>query len=103
MRLRRLDTAAICCTEGRVEFLHWKFVFLFSNNSGRSSVCSGRLVRRRNYAGIDTGEQPMKMMMFRRYATRVGAVALCSAALCAVPMMAQGSGGGGRMMMTPDQ
>lgn len=45
----------------------------------------------------------MKMMMFRRYATRVGAVALCSAALCAVPMMAQGGGGGGRMMMTPDQ
>ena len=38
---------------------------------------------------------------------RAGAVALCSAALCAVPMMAQGGGGapgggGGRGMMTPD-
>ena len=31
---------------------------------------------------------------------RAGAVALCSAALCAVPMMAQGGGGGGRM--TPE-
>ena len=45
--------------------------------------------------------------MFRRYAMRAGAVALCSAALCAVPMMAQGGGGapgggGGRGMMTPD-
>jgi len=29
---------------------------------------------------------------------RAGAVALCSAALCAVPMMAQGGGGGGRGM-----
>ena len=33
---------------------------------------------------------------------RAGAVALCSAALCAVPMMAQGGGGGGRGMMDPD-
>ena len=38
---------------------------------------------------------------------RAGAVALCSAALCAVPMMAQAGGGapgggGGRGMMTPD-
>ena len=41
-------------------------------------------------------------MTIRRFATRVGAVALCSAALCTVPMMAQGGGGGGRMMMTPD-
>jgi hypothetical protein len=40
--------------------------------------------------------------MFRKFALRAGAVALCSAALCAVPMMAQG-GGGGRMMMTPEQ
>ena len=54
----------------------------------------------------------MKMNMFGRYAMRVGAVALCSAALCAVPAMAQGGGapggapggGGGRgMRMTPDQ
>jgi len=41
----------------------------------------------------------MKMMMFRRYATRIGAVALCSAALCTTPMLAQG----GRMMQTPEQ
>jgi Spy/CpxP family protein refolding chaperone len=41
--------------------------------------------------------------MFCRVAMRAGAVALCSAALCAVPMMAQGGGGGGRMMMTSDQ
>jgi Spy/CpxP family protein refolding chaperone len=47
---------------------------------------------------MDTGEQPMKNM-FRKFALRAGAVALCSAALCAVPMMAQG--GGGRM--TPEQ
>jgi protein CpxP len=40
--------------------------------------------------------------MFRRYAMRAGAVALCSAALCATPMMAQGGGGGGRGGMTPD-
>jgi hypothetical protein len=44
----------------------------------------------------------MKMMMIRRYATRMGAVALCSAALCAAPMLAQGGGGGGRMQMTPE-
>jgi hypothetical protein len=37
--------------------------------------------------------------MFCRVAMRAGAVALCSAALCAVPAMAQG-GGGGRM--TPE-
>jgi protein CpxP len=42
-------------------------------------------------------------MMIRRYVTRAGAVALCSAALCTVPMMAQGGGGGGRGMMTSDQ
>ena len=44
----------------------------------------------------------MEMKMTRRFAARIGAVALCSAALCSVPMMAQG-GGGGRMMQTPDQ
>lgn len=50
----------------------------------------------------------MKMMMLRKYAMRAGVVALCSAALCAVPMMAQGGGapgaggGGGRGGMTPD-
>jgi len=41
--------------------------------------------------------------MFRRVAMRAGTVALCSAALCAVPVMAQGGGGGGRMQMTSDQ
>jgi Spy/CpxP family protein refolding chaperone len=40
-------------------------------------------------------------MTIRRYAARLGAVALCSAALSTVPMMAQGGGGG--MRMTPDQ
>jgi periplasmic protein CpxP/Spy len=44
----------------------------------------------------------MKMQMVRRIAARVGVVALCSAALCTVPMMAQGGGGGG-MRMTSDQ
>jgi len=44
----------------------------------------------------------MKMRMFSRYAMRAGAVAICSAALCAVPMMAQGGGGGGRGGMTPE-
>jgi hypothetical protein len=53
----------------------------------------------------------MNMMMLRRYAMRAGVVAMCSAALCAVPMMAQGGGGapggggggGGRGGgMTPD-
>jgi len=42
----------------------------------------------------------MKMMTFRKCAARVGVVALCSAALCTVPMMAQGGGG---MRMTSDQ
>ena len=32
-----------------------------------------------------------------KYAARIGAVALCSAALTTVPMMAQGGGGMGRM------
>ena len=47
--------------------------------------------------------------MIRKYAARAGVVALCSAALCSVPMMAQGGGGGGQggrgggMMMTSDQ
>jgi periplasmic protein CpxP/Spy len=40
--------------------------------------------------------------MIRKYATRLGAVALCTAALCATPLMAQGGGGGGRGGMTPD-
>jgi Spy/CpxP family protein refolding chaperone len=39
----------------------------------------------------------MEMQMIRRFAGRMGVVALCSAALCSVPMMAQGGGGGGRM------
>jgi Spy/CpxP family protein refolding chaperone len=42
--------------------------------------------------------------MIRKVAARVGVVALCSAALCTVPMMAQGGGGGGMgMRMTSDQ
>jgi protein CpxP len=45
----------------------------------------------------------MMKMTFRKYATRIGALALCSAALCSAPMLAQGGGGGGRGMgMTPD-
>jgi len=44
----------------------------------------------------------MNTRMIRRYATRLGAVALWSAALCTAPMLAQG-GGGGRMMQTPQQ
>jgi periplasmic protein CpxP/Spy len=45
----------------------------------------------------------MMKMTFRKYATRIGAMALCSAALCSAPMLAQGGGGGGRGMgMTPD-
>ncbi len=44
----------------------------------------------------------MNMKMLRRYAMRAGVVAMCSAALSAVPMMAQGGGGGGRGGMTPD-
>ncbi len=37
-----------------------------------------------------------------KYAGRIGAVAICSAALATVPMMAQGGGGGGRGGMTPE-
>jgi periplasmic protein CpxP/Spy len=44
----------------------------------------------------------MNMKMIRRFAARTGVVALCSAALCSVPMMAQGGGGGGRMQQTPE-
>ncbi|HWB32235.1 MAG TPA: hypothetical protein VG714_03585 [Acidobacteriaceae bacterium] len=40
------------------------------------------------------------MKSVRRYVTAMGAVAVCSAALCTVPMLAQG--GGGRMRMTPE-
>lgn len=36
----------------------------------------------------------------RRYAARLGGVALCTAALCSTPMLAQG---GGMMRMTPDE
>src|ERR1035437_1576165 len=42
------------------------------------------------------------MMMIRKYAARAGVVAMCSAALCSVPMMAQGGGGGGMGRMTPE-
>ncbi len=44
----------------------------------------------------------MEMQMVRRFAARMGVVALCSAALCSVPMMAQGGGGGG-MRMTSEE
>ena len=37
----------------------------------------------------------MNMTMIRKCAARVGVVALCTAALSTVPMMAQGGGGGG--------
>jgi len=40
------------------------------------------------------------MNKFLKHATRLGAVALCSAALCTLPAMAQG---GGRGMMSPEQ
>ncbi len=42
----------------------------------------------------------MNIMKFRKYAMSLSAVAMCSAALCTVPMMAQGGGGG--MRMTPE-
>lgn len=38
-----------------------------------------------------------------KYAGRIGAMAICSAALSTVPMMAQGGGGGGYGQMTSDQ
>jgi protein CpxP len=38
----------------------------------------------------------MEMQMIRRFAARMGVVALCSAALCSLPMMAQGGGGMGQ-------
>ena len=41
----------------------------------------------------------MNMMTIRKYVARAGVVALCTAALGTVPMMAQGMGGG--MRMTP--
>jgi len=40
--------------------------------------------------------------MFRNYVATAGVVALCCAALCTAPMMAQGGRGGG-MRMTSDQ
>ena len=43
----------------------------------------------------------MNMKMTRRFVAAFGAVAVCGAALCTVPMMAQGGGGG--MRMTSDQ
>ena len=42
----------------------------------------------------------MNMKMIRKYVATTGVVALCSAALCTVPMLAQGGGGMGRM--TPE-
>jgi Spy/CpxP family protein refolding chaperone len=43
----------------------------------------------------------MNIKTIRKCAARIGVVALCTAALSTVPMMAQG--GGGRMQMTSDQ
>jgi len=40
-------------------------------------------------------------MMTRRYVARLGAMAVCAAALCSAPLLAQG-GGGGRMQMSPE-
>jgi Spy/CpxP family protein refolding chaperone len=45
----------------------------------------------------------MNRMTIRKWAARAGVVALCTAALSTVPMVAQGGGGGGRMQMTSDQ
>jgi Spy/CpxP family protein refolding chaperone len=45
----------------------------------------------------------MNMMTIRKCVARASVVALCTAALSTVPMMAQGGGGGGRMQMTSDQ
>jgi protein CpxP len=42
----------------------------------------------------------MNIKMIRKYVATAGVVALCTAALSTVPMMAQGGGGGGRM--TPE-
>jgi len=44
----------------------------------------------------------MNMNGIRKFAMRLGALALCSAALTATPMMAQGGGGGGMRGMTPE-
>jgi len=41
--------------------------------------------------------------MILKHAARIGAVAICSAALSTVPMMAQGGGGGGMRMSTADR
>ncbi|HXE07839.1 MAG TPA: hypothetical protein VN612_08085 [Acidobacteriaceae bacterium] len=43
----------------------------------------------------------MNTKLTRRFVAAFGAVAVCGAALCTVPMMAQGGGGG--MRMTSDQ
>ena len=43
----------------------------------------------------------MKMIGFRKLAFRIGALAICSAALSTMPMLAQG-GGGGMRGMTPE-
>ena len=44
----------------------------------------------------------MNMTMIRKCAARAGVVALCTAALSTVPMLAQGGGGGGRGGMAPE-
>jgi Spy/CpxP family protein refolding chaperone len=44
----------------------------------------------------------MNIRMIRKYVATAGVVALCTAVLGTVPMMAQGGGGGG-MRMTPEQ
>jgi len=45
----------------------------------------------------------MNTKLTRRFVAAFGAVAVCGAALCTVPMMAPGGGGGGMRGMTSDQ
>jgi protein CpxP len=58
---------------------------------------SGRSVRQKY-------EREFNMMMigFRRIAIRLGALAVCGAALSTMPMLAQGGGGGQRGGMSPE-
>ena len=80
--------------------LLWKNIAPASNSGKAFLVCSCRNnVCRRLEAGFDTGEIQMKMTI-RGLAARLGVVAVCSAALCSAPLLAQGGGGG--MRMSPD-
>jgi periplasmic protein CpxP/Spy len=77
------------------------FFYFQTYLAGCPSVAGRTCPPAKKYAGIDTGETPMNMMMIRKYVARAGVVALCTAALGTVPMMAQGGGGG--MRMTSEQ